>query len=469
MNCDICCRPHSAQRLPFLCAVDARNHCYEGRINNLQALMENESLQKEINDLLAQDKADDGPGRSVVLESLSASQRTAEDRTEQIIAQAEKLKGEIAAARKEIADCKAAIIRRKSDLASASSGIAVRRTRQLEETERSISVAKYKWTRSADQMSSTRSFLCMEAAKLYGLRRIKKGSSARYEYKIGGVDIVDLSSMNAISPELLSTSLANIAHILALTSHYLSVRLPAEITLPHRDYPRPTIFNLSWSYQHGEVPFPGTSPVTSFSAEERESQPHYMPRPRPLFVDKALPVLAKEDPAAHSLFLEGVTLLAYDIAWACSTQGVFVGDRNSFDDVCHMGRNLYNLLIGQQLHSTQTGRLYPPATSSPGVKHDALDQEELGKAPSWMGRYSHGTAHAFLGSAEGSEFIRGFKLPSPMKLADRLKKKLVSEVAVPEWEVLEDDAWAIDDGEGQANRAVSGGGGTNGWTKVKNR
>lgn len=158
--------------------------------------MENETLQKDINDLLAQDKADDGPGRSVVLESLSASQRLAEDRTEQIIAQAEKLKGEIAAARKEIADRKAALIRRKSDLASASSGIAARRTRQLEETERSISVAKYKWTRSADQMSSTRSFLCMEAAKLYGLRRIKKGSSARYEYKIGGVDIVDLSSMN---------------------------------------------------------------------------------------------------------------------------------------------------------------------------------------------------------------------------------------------------------------------------------
>ncbi|KZL84693.1 hypothetical protein CI238_07869, partial [Colletotrichum incanum] len=467
MNCNVCQRPHNPQRLPFLCAVDARNHCYEGRLKNLQVLMENEGLQKQINDLLAQDTSADALNLTIAVEHSISEQKTAEDRTDQIIAQADKLRDEIAVARKEIADRKAAISRRKSDLASASSGIAARRTRQLEEAERSISVAKYKWVRSADQMSSTRAFLCKEAAKLYGLRRVKKGSSPRYEYKIGGVDVVDLSSMNAASPEVLSTSLANIAHILALTSHYLSIRLPAEITLPHRDYPRPTIFNLASSYQHGEVPFPGTSTIPSFASEGRDSQPHYIPRPRPLFVDKALPVLAKEDPAAHSLLLEGVTLLAYDIAWACSTQGVFVGDRNSFEDVCHMGRNLYNLLIGQQLHSNQTGRLYPPATSSPATKHDGPDQEELGKAPSWMGQYSHGTAYAFLGSAEGSEFVRSFKLPSPLKLADKLKKKLVSEVAVPEWEVLEDDAWAIDDGEGQAARA--GGGGTNGWTKVKNR
>ncbi|GJC88369.1 autophagy-related protein 14 [Colletotrichum liriopes] len=446
MNCSICQRPHSPQRLPFLCAVDARNHCYEGRLKNLQVLMENESLQNQVNDLLAQNTAADALNPTIAVEHLISEQKTAEDRTDQIIAQADKLRDEIAAARKEIADRKAAISRRKSDLASASSGITARRTRQLEEAERSISIAKYKWVRSADQMSSTRAFLCKEAAKLYGLRRVKKGSSSRYEYKIGGVDVVDLSSLNTASPEVLSTSLANIAHILALTSHYLSIRLPAEITLPHRDYPRPTIFNLASSYQHGEVPFPGTSTIPSFASEGRDSQPHYIPRPRPLFVDKALPVLAKEDPAAHSLLLEGVTLLAYDIAWACSTQGVFVGDRNSFEDVCHMGRNLYNLLIGQQLHT-------------------------LGKAPSWIGQYSHGTAYAFLGSAEGSEFVRSFKLPSPLKLADKLKKKLVSEAAVPEWEVLEDDAWAIDDGEGQAVRAggSGGGGGTNGWTKVKNR
>ncbi|KAF9875689.1 hypothetical protein CkaCkLH20_06621 [Colletotrichum karsti] len=467
MNCDICQKPHHTQQRPFLCAVDARNHCYEGRLKNLQILMENEGLQQQINDLLSQDKTTDAPNQYLAMESSVSEQKQAEDRTAQIIAQADKLKNEIAAAKKEIADRKAALSRRKSDLASVSDGIEARRARQLDESERSISVNKYKWNRSADNMAGTRAFLCMEAAKLYGLRRIKKGSSSRYDYKIGGVDVIDLSSMNAASPEVLSTSLANMAHIVALTSHYLSIRLPAEITLPRRDYPRPTIFNLTSSYQHGDVPFPGTSVIPNLSSDERDSQPQYVPRPRPLYVDKALPVLAKEDPAVHSLFLEGVTLLAYDIAWACSTQGVSVGDRNSFEDVCHMGRNLYNLLIGQQLHSTQTGRIYPPVSSSPATKHDTPEQEEIGKVSSWMGRYSHGTAHAFLGGAEGSDFVRSFKLPSPLKLADKLKKKLLSEVAAPEWEVLEDDAWAMEESEGTQNRTA--GGGTNGWTKVKNR
>lgn len=158
--------------------------------------MENESLQNQINALLAQDESGNAPNPTIAAEHSTSELKKAEDRTDHIIAQADKLRDEIAAARREIADRKAAIACRKSELASASSGIAVRRNRQLEESERSISVAKYKWARSADQMSSTRAFLCMEAAKLYGLRRVKKGSSSRYDFKIGGVDIVDLSSMN---------------------------------------------------------------------------------------------------------------------------------------------------------------------------------------------------------------------------------------------------------------------------------
>lgn len=197
MNCDICQRPHQSQRLPFLCAVDARNQCYDGRLKNLQMLMENEALQKQISDLLSSEPTPNNSNRSIAVESSLSEQRLAEDRTSQIISQADKLRNQIAAARKEIADRKMSLSRRKSDLASVSSGVAARRTRQLEETERSIQVAKYKWNRSADQMAATRAFLCMEAAKLYGIRRSKKGSSSRYDFKIGGVEIFDLTSMNS--------------------------------------------------------------------------------------------------------------------------------------------------------------------------------------------------------------------------------------------------------------------------------
>jgi hypothetical protein len=290
-----------------------------------------------------------------------------------------------------------------------------------------------------------------------------------------------------LTPEVISTSLAHIAHLLVLASHYLAIRLPAEITLPHRDYPRPTVFNFASSYQHGDVPFPGAAAMPNFGGETRDREAHHVPRPRPLFIDKQLPVLAKEDPSIYAFFLEGVTLLAYDIAWACSSQGVPVGNKDNFDDVCHMGRNLYNLLIGQQLQNTQTAKIIPTTPSNNDSNNVQQDEKPT------MGRYSHGTTHTSLSDAGGAEFAKSFKLPNPMKLADKLKRKLVSEVAIPEWEVLEDESWRIDEDDegvliasqketnsdrsrrisgtsaGNSYRSPSNGAGTSGWTKVRGR
>ncbi|ROT39333.1 hypothetical protein SODALDRAFT_350497 [Sodiomyces alkalinus F11] len=499
MNCDICSRSYDTVRLPFLCPVDARNHCYDGRLKHATLLLQNETLQKQISKLAEDQTTDD---KFIAKRDAVSETRAAQDRTSRIIEQADKLRHHIAAAREEMEDRKAAIARRRSDLASATNGLAARRARQLDDVERSIQAAKFKWNRNADAMAKTRAFLCLEAARLFGLRRVKTGSSSssRYQYKIGGVDIFDLESMHAASPEQLSTSLANVAHILALAAHYLSLRLPAEPTLPHCDYPRPTIFTLASSYQHGKVPFPGSAAIPGFGADYDLAQHLPVPRPRPLYVDKALPALAKEDPSVYSLFLEGVTLLAYDVAWVCNTQGVSVGDRTSFDDVCRMGRNLYTLLIGQQIHGAQAARTYAPPTMVVG-KSEAVDhQEEIGQAASLMGRYSHGAAHTFLCAADGIDFARSFKLPNPLKLVDRLKRKLVSEVAIPEWEVLEEDEWAggddaLDGGsvvnvagpvsrqEGETKTSKTdnvpassqrgprsgSGSGTSGWTKVKSR
>jgi hypothetical protein len=36
----------------------------------------------------------------------------------------------------------------------------------------------------------------MEAARLYGLERIKEGSTGKYEYYLGGIPVVDLATMN---------------------------------------------------------------------------------------------------------------------------------------------------------------------------------------------------------------------------------------------------------------------------------
>lgn len=455
MECDICRRPHNSQKLPFLCAVDARNQLYEPRFASALALMESAELEEKVNEALS------GPAR---LENLKSEQQTALDRTSRIIAQADRLRADLDAARKEIASKKEALARRKSDLASASTDIDVRRQKQLDITERAANLMGHKWNRSADIMAATRAFLCMEAARLYGLRRIKKSNSPKYE--IGGVEIVELLGMNSkpslsyplsclpeltkvvdFSPEAISTSLAHVAHILVLASHYLAIRLPAEITLPHRDYPRPTIFTLASSYQHPDIPFPGTGNLQSqIPSTSKDRSPQHLPRPRPLFIDKPLPALAKEDPPAYSLFVEGVTLLAYDVAWACCSQGITFSEKTLYEDACNMGQNLYKLLIGNQLLSNPAAQIFAPAASGPNNAANGDELADTGKTKNMMGRFSHGTAHTFLGGAAGGDFVRSFRLPNPVKLADRLRKKLISEAPMLEWEKIEsEDVMAADD------------------------
>lgn len=292
-----------------------------------------------------------------------------------------------------------------------------------------------------------------------------------------------------------------------LSTHYLAIRLPAEITLPHRDYPLPTIFNLTSSYKHGEISFPGISGQSSNTSPTASRQPEHpnQPRPRPLFIKKPLPLLATEDPSGYGLFLEGVTLLAYDVAWVCKSQGIAVGEDSkepSFEDVCNIGKNLYNLLLGSRPRPPPPSRV-PSAQSTPtkGTRDTETESDERRNFPAAiMGQYSHGSAHSFLGNAEGTYFIRSWKLPNPMKLAVELKGKLMSEVANAEWEVLDEDAWQVDDEMGddgvvvgtrrEGDRVpnpgmqsfmsmrtvtdmVGGDGerkvGTNGWTKLKPR
>ncbi|KAK3383663.1 UV radiation resistance protein and autophagy-related subunit 14-domain-containing protein [Lasiosphaeria ovina] len=510
MNCSVCHRPHNANKLPFLCAVDARNHVYECRVELAQALIQNEEAEQQVNAAILASESNEANGSDASLprarlDWLKSEEEASADRTSQIIAQADRLKAEIDAARSEIEAKKESTALRKSDLEAVSTGIAARRSRQLEEAERAIHRTKYKWNRSADTMAATRAFLCDEAARLYGLRQVKKGSAKRYE--IGGVEIVELHAMNNVAPEVISTSLAHIAHILVLASHYLAIRLPSEITLPHREYPRPTIFSLASSYRHGEIPFPGSalsSQIPSGATRDAEPKQH-VPRPRPLFIDRPLAILAKEDPSAYSLFLEGVSLLAYDIAWACCSQGVSFGDKDSYEDMCNMGQNLWRLLIGDQLHRRSVEPAFPSSLTPPvGSPVKDGDLVEATKPKSMIGRWSHGTAHTFLGGADGTEFIRNFKILSPLKLVDRLKKRLSSEAPMLEWEKIEGDELedGFEDGvfvrghgrSGSGSRAtdlvgaasvmtirtfgtsagISENGastakGTSGWTKLKNR
>lgn len=183
MECDICTRGHDANRLPFLCVVDARNRIYDGRMKNLQLMLQNEELRHQVDSL-----------DNETVGSAQSQLREIEMRTDQIVAAADKLRVEMQAAKEEIQIRKAAISRRKSDLASVSTGIADRRVKQQKEVEKSTQMLNFRWSQNAEDTAGTRAFLCKESLRLYGLRRVKK-SGGRYEYSLGRLPILDLSQL----------------------------------------------------------------------------------------------------------------------------------------------------------------------------------------------------------------------------------------------------------------------------------
>ena len=213
MQCDICLRT-GGHKVPFLCPTDARNRLYEPRIQHARVLVEKDALDQEITTLVASRPSHDGPSpHKATTDQTDVSGLLAEtdqtvDRTQQIIAHADELRAKFEKAKEEITKKKAVISRRKSEFATASNGVEARRRRQIEEVEKSIRMTRYKWNQTHNVTASSRAFLCGEAAKLYGLRRVRRNGGLE-EYRIGGITIMDLRSLNSMSAYCLLQSSAD--------------------------------------------------------------------------------------------------------------------------------------------------------------------------------------------------------------------------------------------------------------------
>lgn len=189
--------------MPFLCPTDARNQLYESRVENAQILLEKDALDQKITSLLLpkpegdNTTAEASTGRQKV-DAINFERDQALDRTQQIIVHADELRAKVEQAKEDIAKRKASLTRRSSELASASNGSESRRGRQIEEVEKSIRMTKYKWKKDHAALAISRTFLCGEAAKLYGLRRTRRNGGLE-NYIIGHVGIIDLRAMNSKS------------------------------------------------------------------------------------------------------------------------------------------------------------------------------------------------------------------------------------------------------------------------------
>ncbi|PYH46690.1 Atg14 domain-containing protein [Aspergillus saccharolyticus JOP 1030-1] len=472
MSCHVCFRG-SGLNLRCICPMCARNQLYQLRIENATLLLEKESLKREIDaTVLSRQRSADLPenknispgdddgvpstwiSRIIVHEGIESSTKTTV-----LTRHIEGLVSEVREKRLEISRRRVSLAQRQSDSESAKYQLLERETAILASIQNNIKRTDHLWHSLHSKTTEARIFLCREAANLYELRQeLRMIDGVMQEtYVIGGMHLVDLRHLNGTSPAHISTSFSYVAQLLALVSHYLSLRLPAEITLPHRNYPLPTIFTPSASYvsRNTDSRLPASQQFGPTPAENSRFDSNRLSRPRPLTIDKSLPRLAKEDPATYALFLEGATLLAWDVAWLCHTQGLNpVSD--SWEHICDMGKNLWQLLVappaqpstltrafaGRDIHvKTKTTKILPKTSIHRTVSFPML------------GHYSHGTAHSFLGAAESAEFMRTWRLPPPIRVIDNLKSTLMGELASAEWELLERREW--DDMTLERSRSVS--------------
>lgn len=210
MQCEICFRSNGKA---YLCPMDARNELYETRIRHAQILLENESLGNQIAALRTGSVADPGQGISNAAELAQTH-----DRTQEIIARADIFKANVEAAKEELLQKKAENARRRTDLNAAKLSLESRRARQLEDVDKSVKMSTFKWNKDHNTLAVSRAFLCGEAAKLSGLKRVRK-NDGKEEYAIGNVSIMNLQTLNSrksytlLRGQLLTSSQLQVLHL----------------------------------------------------------------------------------------------------------------------------------------------------------------------------------------------------------------------------------------------------------------
>ncbi|MCJ1404928.1 hypothetical protein MMC11_008154 [Xylographa trunciseda] len=455
--CQICGRSGSSA-LVLNCATCARNALYEPRLQHVQSLLSKEALGREVEQALTAGKDPKRtpkvahPSARTAYELSTSKLSEVVERTKTVLSHADILQNQTKEMRLEMAMRKAAQGKCRTALTAAKRDLAEEDAKATEPVQKAITKTNSTWNTLHAETVKSRIFLCREVASLYGLqqRKRKKGISGRDTYLIGGVPIVDIRDINTADPLQITVSTAYLAHLLHLTSHYLAVRLPAEISLPNAAHPYPQIFSPLSSYNNPAIPYPAAkqSPSSSTSNTTRPTS-----RARSLHLERPPLSLATEDPIAYASFIEAITLLAWDVAWLCKTQGLDVSAR-SWEDVCAMGKNMWLLFVTPPMRPT-ISRVTTTATDAtvttssanttmsaqaPVTKASENTQPAENFVPP-LGHFSHGTNHSFLNAAAGAEYMRNWKLASPMRVIQKVKDALVSARMGADWEVLEEGEW----------------------------
>lgn len=460
MDCEICFRSFNVWKRKPLCAGCAQAVLYGARLSQATALIDREKSHSHAEAIIR-------PGNDGVLAALSedadldaltrgitknsaeqsrAEQASVEMRISNILDKADELKRHVEQAKERTAARQTELQRRRKELAAEKAELEKQKPRAWEPVIATIKKTTQRLERVRHKTVDARLLLCREAAAASNFRRHRQ-VDGRSTYTLGGLVVPDLRDLNkrtqpstkaesvggrsfAEPYEQVSEAFGNVARLMSLCAHYLSIRLPAEIILPHEDFPRSVVLPEKSSYSSKNVAFPGTtlsrtpSPAASRVLEKDQA------RPRPLWLDRPLTQLSKDDNKTYGLYLEGASLIAWNIAWLCKTQGIET--INTFDDACVLGRNLFSLLVKDRRRPTL----------------DRKDSIATGKSeprePVRLGVFSHASARNNLAGSDGMAFMKDFKLGSPARLNDKLKTFLLNDMSGADWDLLEDKEWDED-------------------------
>lgn len=439
--------------------------------------------------------------------NLSDVQRS-QERVAVVVRRSKELQQKIDAYRRELASQKLALERRRRDKSAAVKELQQIRSSTLEPLRKQTRKTQHRLDSQATYLSFSRASLCNMAAKIMSLQPIPSSIPPTISsdirpptYELAQLPIPDLRDLNRYSISHINTSTTRIVYLLTVTCSYLSIRLPAEIQPPCQDSPHTWVIPPASSYEPppAKFPYPGlgqnasastflkpkaldvafrptpTRSTTTSNASSRPSAPTRSttttkpppqplklsidrPRPsaRPLFLTPKTPPkttdaastppqIAHDDPSQWSIFLEAITLLAWDIAWLCRVQGVDVAS-NSFEDVCAIGRNLHALFV---VAAGAKEKQYREASTSSSSKRRETARAGTGTGTGTdggsFGRRTHGSAAGFFAGsilassvpASASEAVP--QLPDPQLVRDQLRSHLLAEMQGAEWHLLEDE------------------------------
>ncbi|KAJ6262703.1 hypothetical protein Dda_1259 [Drechslerella dactyloides] len=392
--CQICDR-----QLPKLTCRDCvRDKLYPMRYEIVSVTLANESLETDVEHAAA----------AAVHSTAAAEKQDLENTVAGINDRLASLRVELEQHRSYLARLRRENARRQKLLRETSNVLDQNRDISIEKVRKETRLSTTKWNTLYERTAESRVFLCREISYLNLLRQRRRKKVV--EYMLNGIVIPDIRHIYSLNPNSISVALGHLSHMSVLIASYLGLKLPCEIVLPARDAPSATI-----------------------------RSPRFL-RPRPLSTILPLPQLHSSDSDQYAMFIEGVSMLVYNVAWLCWSQGLEEAAAE-IEDVWQPGRNLYRLLLCtptkhhaalvQWSEAAGEAVSLPPVTAATsGKKAQAVNM--------FLGRVNHCSAHSFLNSPQGLEHMARWKI-SLNVVIDRTKHLLVSETSNAEWDLIEDE------------------------------